>query len=374
VFDLICNKTIGLYFYCLDNASGGAERMVCALANALSERGYSVHLISWDGPEAQCFFPIDRAVQWHRLGVGAGFLNKYQRIRSLVDLFRRTKMRALIGFVMSGDKAVFAAAKLGGVYTISAERNSPTMYRLRYGVVQRLITFATLHLADHIAVQFKDFIDQYPRSLRGRITAIPNPVPVAEGAAIPDRPGPDGRFTLLAVGRLDAVQKRFDCLVRAFARLADEHADWDLMIIGDGPERDNLVRLARELGVLKRVRLRLPVNDIMMVYRQAHLFVIPSRWEGFSNALAEGMCHGLPAVGFRDAAGVSSLIADEAGGWLAEGLDDDASLARTLVVAMADGAERRRRGAAAARAMAVYAPEAQFDRWAALIDQFVGTA
>jgi GalNAc-alpha-(1->4)-GalNAc-alpha-(1->3)-diNAcBac-PP-undecaprenol alpha-1,4-N-acetyl-D-galactosaminyltransferase len=97
------------------------------------------------------------------------------------------------------------------------------------------------------------------------------------------------------------------------------------------------------------------------------LIAIPSRWEGFSNALAEAMAHGLPAVGFRGAPGVAQLISDGETGWLAEGQDDAKTLAKVLDEAMADGAERARRAANGIGMMARYTPEAQFDRWANLI-------
>jgi glycosyltransferase involved in cell wall biosynthesis len=108
--------------------------------------------------------------------------------------------------------------------------------------------------------------------------------------------------------------------------------------------------------------------DIFAAYARSHLFAIPSRWEGFSNALAEAMSHGLPAIGFRGAAGVAHLIADGETGWLADGLDDEVALARALHHAMSDGAERLSRGRRAVAAMGAYEPEVQFDRWAAEID------
>lgn len=359
---------VALYFHRLGNSGGGAERVICALANALLKRGFAVHLISWDDENARTFYPLSQGVVWHRLGFSGGIVDKFRRTRSLARLLRDNGIRALIGFVMSNDKTVYTAVKLADVRLVVAERNAPSMYHLRYGKSQRWLTFALLYLADRITLQFPEFAEGYPVSLRDRIEVIPNPVPTASRYARPNEPNPHGRFILLTVSRLDGVQKRLACLVRAFAQVAAVQPDWDLRIIGDGPEEDALRDLSRELGISERVSLERSLPDIFDAYTQAHLFAIPSLWEGFPNALAEALGHGLPAVGFHGAAGVVSLIKDGETGWLAKGLDDETALAGVLGQAMANGEERVRRGALAVESMAAYAPEAQFERWAVLLD------
>ncbi len=294
---------VGLYLHRLVNA-GGAERMICALANALCERGFVVHLITWDEEEARAFYSLGEKIIWHRLGFYPGPLDKLRRILVLARLLRANSIRVLVGFVMSGDKTVYTAVKLVGVHLVVAERNAPSMYRMRYTLFQRWMSFGFLYLADRITVQFPDFANEYPVRLRDRIEVIPNPVPVALHHARPNEPNSDGRFTLLAVSRLDGVQKRLDHLLGAFACLAAEHPAWDLRIIGDGPQKAALQRQAVDQGVAGRVRLEPSMSEIFDAYTHSHLFVIPSLWEGFPNSLAEALGHGLPAVGFEGAAGV----------------------------------------------------------------------
>jgi glycosyltransferase involved in cell wall biosynthesis len=282
----------------------------------------SGHLISWDEADARTFYPLHPNVQWTRLGFSRGSLDKLRRIRALARLLKEKRIQVLAGFVMSGDKTVYAAAKLVGAQLLVAERNAPTMYRLRYNCVQRWLSFGFLHLADRITVQMPGFVSGYPTSLRNRIAVIPNPVPVAQHLAQPAIANTMGRFTLLCVSRLDGLQKRIDLLIRAFSRLATDHPAWDLRIIGDGPAKTTLHRLIEGLNVGGRVRIEPSIAAIFDSYIQAHLFVIPSLWEGFPNALAEAMSHGLPAVGFAQAAGVAELIGNR-GGWLAGGLMDE---------------------------------------------------
>lgn len=358
--------TVALYFYSLSKA-GGAERMICQLCNALEARGFLVHLFSWDNEEAQTFYPLAPGIHWHRLGFRSGFGDKLRRTRLLATRLKQAGAEVLVGFVMSGDKTVYTAAKFAGVRLIAAERNSPQVYRLRYNILQRSLAFAMLHLCDAIAVQFKDYVSGYPVSLRRRMAVIGNPVGRAERLAKPDQPGANGRYTLLATGRLDSVQKRFDHLIVAFSALAASHPDWDLRIIGDGPQENQLRDMIARAGLQNRVSLEPTTPDIFSAYVQAHLFVIPSLWEGFANVLAEAMSHGLPAVGYRIADGVAQLVEDGSSGWLADGLYDPQALAAALSAAMDAGTERARRGEKASLAMAAYAPEIQYDSWADVI-------
>jgi glycosyltransferase involved in cell wall biosynthesis len=94
-------------------------------------------------------------------------------------------------------------------------------------------------------------------------------------------------FTLLAVGRLHP-HKGFDTLVREVARL---RFDFALEIAGEGPERHRLEALVREVGLTGRVRLLGHREDIARLMARSHALVVPSRTEGFSLALVEGLLH-----------------------------------------------------------------------------------
>ena len=346
--------------------------MACGLANALSERGHRVLLVSCDAPGTEPFYIVSEDVTYSRLGLRPSLLDKARRLLALTRLLRREKVRVLIGFVMSGDRTVFAAARVAGVRLISAERNAPSMYRWRHTAFRRWQCFLVLRLADRIVVQFEDFIGDYPKALRDRMEAIPNPVALAARLASPGRANAAGRYSLLAVGRLDETQKRLTCLIDGFARIADGYPAWDLEIVGDGPDKPLLVERIAGHSLQDRARLLPTRLEIADVYAKSHLFAMPSRWEGFPNALAEAMAHGLPAVGFAAAAGVAHMIEDGATGWLARGVDDPTALAEMLDQAMGDPIERARRGARAAKAMRAYPSDTQFDKWQALVQDLAG--
>ena len=109
--------------------------------------------------------------------------------------------------------------------------------------------------------------------------------------------GDNGRYILLSVGRL-SYQKNYGTLIESFAPLAAAFPNWDLTIVGDGEDRETLMSLVAARGLTGRVLFPGASKSIEQFYARAHCFVLPSRWEGFPNALAEGMAHGLPCVGY----------------------------------------------------------------------------
>jgi glycosyltransferase involved in cell wall biosynthesis len=288
------------------------------------------------------------------------------RIRRLVGGTIRPDV--VVGF-QHGPFVTLALALLGTRRpVVAAERNAPDrLDHLRAGR-RRYLLFQSFRLASRILVQFESYRPRYPAFLRTRIRTIPNPVFPADRSA--DPVGPAERRVLLCVGRL-GYQKNPHCLVRAFARVAPAHPEWVLRLVGDGEDRDGVTQLAGDLGVLNRVEMPGARPDIEVEYQYAQLFVLASRWEGFPNAIAEAMAHGLPVVGFRDCAGVADLIRHDREGLLAPGNGDSESLARSLDQAMRGADLRTRLGAGGLAIAERYRPEEVWDTWERVLGECV---
>lgn len=359
---------IGLYFYSIRNA-GGAEKMICWLANELVQHGYNVIIFSLDSPNATSFYYLDSHICWIRLGIGKGLKDKIRRTFLLSKYFNFYHVKCLIGFVVSGDKTVFTAAKLTFTKLIVAERNAPSMYDIRYTKLQKYASFISMIFSNVITTQSKNFIDKYPRFLRSRMVAIPNPVFLPNEYS---KPGVqyNGKYILLAVARLDELQKNLSCLISAFISLSADYPNWVLHVVGSGPDEKLYRSQIAESAMEERVKIFCETNDIRRHYLNSHLFVMPSRWEGFPNALAEAMAYGLPVVGFSQSQGVADLISSDTG-WLAEGISDISSLAQTLSLAFKDNEAREFKGTNACFSMKNYTPEKQIMKWQEIINKLV---
>lgn len=352
----------------LDNMAGGVERMITTVMNALYNRGFDVELLTWDQAGVQSFYTIDPGIKWHCLDMGdhmqkAGIGLIVRRAFAVRKILKSGGHQVVICF-QDGPYLSLRVFSLGmGIPIIAAERNAPTRFdHTRKGRTRRFITFNAFRFARKILLQCEEYRSLYPNFLRKRIEIIPNPVFPANEHAYPGVAGENGRYKLLSVGRL-GYQKNYGCLIKAFAILAPKFPDWDLEIIGEGEERGSLECMVKGLGLGQRVRLPGAKQNVEKYYKQANLFCLPSRWEGFPNALGEAFAHGLPGVGFADCAGINSLIKPGENGLLAQGNGDSVALARTLEKLMKDHGALNAMGASASSSARAYAPDTIFARW-----------
>jgi phosphatidylinositol alpha-mannosyltransferase len=175
--------------------------------------------------------------------------------------------------------------------------------------------------------------DFLSRSIRGAIEIVPNGVDVERFAEPgPPAPGlPEGRIVLW-VHRLDP-QKGFPVVVRAFARVAAELDDVQLVVVGDGRDRDAVGMLSEEDR--RRVVMvgAVPHDDLPPYHAAADAFVAPATGqESFGIVLVEAMAAGLPVVA-TDIAGYREVVRDGVEGLLVPPNDVDAlaaSLRRVL--------------------------------------------
>ena len=150
---------------------------------------------------------------------------------------------------------------------------------------------------------------------------------------------------LVTVGHLVARKRHAD-VIRALPRLP---GDVRYLVIGDGPEREPLARLAADLGVADRVELAGQVEPERALARSrtAWLFVMPSVDEAFGVAYIEAMAAGLPAIGVAGEPGPEEIAAAGGGIELVPAADP-AGLAERIAALLADP-ERWRSLSAAAR-------------------------
>lgn len=190
--------------------------------------------------------------------------------------------------------------------------------------------------------------------LRDPLTLTP-PEEESDNGLSPRAPdGSVGGVALLAVGSI-TPRKGYDLLLRACAQLRSRGVDFRLKIVGQGPERLRLRRLAWRLGLRGKVEFtgRIAHENMTEIYRKADIFVAPGRRtrqgdvDGLPSALVEAMAFGL-AVVVSDLPGLTEAVTDKKDG-LVTPREDVAALALALESLAADPGERARLGEEARR-------------------------
>ena len=131
---------------------------------------------------------------------------------------------------------------------------------------------------------------------------------------------------ILNVGRL-TNQKGQEIAIRAFSSVNPQ--DWQLHLVGEGPKRKEYSSLIRKLGMEDKILIIGRDNQISSYFLRSKIFVFPSRFEGFPNALTEAMYMGLPCISTNCPTGPSELIEDGVNGFLTP-VDNIEILAETI--------------------------------------------
>jgi teichuronic acid biosynthesis glycosyltransferase TuaC len=186
-------------------------------------------------------------------------------------------------------------------------------------------------------------IGELVRSLGGRRVRV-----VHLGTDLPPPKAPDGgEPELVTVAHLVARKRHADVL-RALWLLRDTHPQLTWTVVGDGPERPQLARLAGELGLIHRVRFAgaLGHADAVATAQDGGVFVLPSVDEAFGVAYVEAMAGAVPAIGCRGEPGPEEIAASGGGIRLVPPGDPEA-LATELRGLLDEPAWRRELGEAA---------------------------
>jgi glycosyltransferase involved in cell wall biosynthesis len=154
---------------------------------------------------------------------------------------------------------------------------------------------------------------------------------------------PGDAFLVGWIGRMTAV-KNTDEVIEALRRLRDRDVDAWLCMVGDGPDRDRLERLASQLGVVRRCLFPGYQDDVGRFYAAFDALVLPSVNEGTPVSAIESLAAERPVVATR-VGGVPDVVADGEDGFLVEPGSTDA-LADRIERLARDPALRERMGAA----------------------------
>lgn len=335
--------------------SGGAERVTANLASHWAKKGWQVTVVTLTST-AQDFYQLHSAVKRIALDVAGESDNaltaiskNLRRVRALRRVLKQVQPEIALA-MMSTANILLALAAIGlkGMVTVGSERTYPPRMPLgRAWEALRSHLYGHLHAMVALTEESATWLRQNTRARN--IPVIPNAVSLPLPIQPPHLPIPElasGQYTLLAVGRL-SEEKGFARLIAAFQGLANDFPEWQLVILGDGPDRSALQAQIAFAGLESCISLPGRAGNVGQWYASADLYVMSSRFEGFPNTLVEAMAHGLPVVSFDCDTGPRDIIRHEVDGLLVPSGDVD-ELKAALRRLMSDEALRQKFGAKAA--------------------------
>ncbi len=304
---------------------GGIETHLQALCKGLKE-SHDVHVIV-AGDRRRDEDSIVDGVAIHRLG--AQFQIAGAPICLTMPLKIRRARADLVHLHLPNPAGMLAILASGYRGPLIATWHSDVVRQRRLAKMFEPIQRRFLANCDALIATSPNYVESSPdlSRLKNRTVVIPYGIGVEEfldpSAASVEKIR-RGRSTplLLAVGRL-VYYKGFEYLIRAMTRI-----DATLMLVGDGPLRNPLGRLARELGVASRVEFlgEMQPREIVPYYHAADLFVLPSiaRSEAFGIVQLEAMACGKAVVNTNLNSGVPFASLDGVTGITVEPANADA--------------------------------------------------
>ncbi|KJJ85224.1 group 1 glycosyl transferase [Candidatus Omnitrophus magneticus] len=145
---------------------------------------------------------------------------------------------------------------------------------------------------------------------------------------------------LISVGRL-VKRKRYDILIKAFNIVLKKINNSQLIILGDGPEKQNLFELAETLGILNKIKFAGRVTDEQknQYLQNSDLYILSSEHEGFGIVILEAMSHGLPIIS-TNIGGQTDIITSSKNGILINPNDEE-EMARAIISLALDERARK---------------------------------
>ena len=291
-------------------AMGGIERASSNTANGLSELGAKVYFLSLFKKEA--FFKLNEGIEIiEPQGFNKTKLSLFKSILWIRKEVKRVNPEHILVFNKFYG-AITALALLGTKYPyFLSERSSPLfVWRQPMRAINK---FAFSIKPPKGVIAQTNIAAEYQRKYFKKTEVIVIPNSVREVQLFPEI---KREKVILAVGRLNDYLKGFDLLIESFAKLKNQ--DWELHIAGGDEEGEALKEQAERLGVINRIKFLGKVKEIDKCYAYAGMFVIPSRSEGFPNALAEAMGAGCPCIAFDFIAGPRDIIDHDLSGIIVE--------------------------------------------------------
>lgn len=172
------------------------------------------------------------------------------------------------------------------------------------GLYDDLLGNAVIRSADRIIANSRDTLETTAPFAKEKARVIYNGIDPERYRRVPAEKSRE--FTILSVARLQP-QKGFEHFIRAMPMLPECRA----VIVGGGPDRARLEKIADKAGVRERVEFtgKIPNDEMFRRYSSADAFVLASTWEPFGIVLLEAMCFELPIVA-SSAGGIPEVVGD----------------------------------------------------------------
>ena len=363
---------------------GGIEKSVAALANMLCEK-YEVEIACTYKLFEKSVFPIDERVKItyltnvkpnrDKIREAKDSKNIFKLIKEIVYAFKvlNKRKKTMIKYIKNCDSRVIIATRdifdqwLGeygrdDVVKIGWEHNhyhNDFKYAANIKHANKNLDYLVL-----VSNSLKNFYEKEMIKYKCECVYIPNVI-----ESIPEKPSLLNKKRLISVGRL-SPEKGFMDLLKMFLILHKDYPDWTLDIIGDGVEKQKMLKFIKDhnLGdsvILHGFREKEYIDKLL---HESSIYLLTSFTESFGIVLIEAMSHGVPCIAFNSAEGARELIFSGKNGYLIKNRSYRAFLKKVKDL-IENKEERKRIGKVSREGVKKYTCDVVKEQWFNLIEK-----
>ena len=362
------NQKCDLAIVVSDLGSGGAQKAITTIANALSLTGVKITLITF-ASEKNDFFILNESIQRISLelyGVSSSFMDAiYSNVMRIVALRRAIKSLSPDTVIsLIGITNILTILSMVGLKNrlIISERSNPAIEYL--GKPWQLFRILFYRFADVVTANSLGAINKMEEYVpKNKLKFLPNPVLFIDKDNVCKNNNREN--IILGVGSL-RYEKGFDILLESFSRIHDKIPDWKLIILGDGGLKADLQKQTELLGIEDKVILAGRVDEPANYYQRATVFALPSRREGMPNALLEAIAFNIPVVVSDSSPGPLEIVINQETG-LVVSSDNYEALSQALLKLTSDKNLRKELSSKAAEKISDYDLDKVIPVWKSVI-------
>lgn len=311
--------------------AGGAERVTASVANGLNKLGHDIFILTNNVSNQD--YPIDANIKIILRNLSCGGLGRILNYcKQLTSIINNNDIDIVISINGGWLPLTIGLCRLCGVKIVYSDHNSferPDNAPMPKSVRKQKFTYSRFcNLTTVLTNRDKEVLNN-----RNNVVVAPNPLFLPLLKEIPPK-----EKIVLAVGRYDAWHvKGFDLLIKAWANLCKKYPDWKLRIVGMSSESAK-TKMQGFITDYKASNVDLVPfrGDIELEYRNAEIFVLSSRFEGFGLVLTEAMSQRCACIACDYKTRQSDIITDGVDGLICKA-DSVSDLTEIMDQLIADG-------------------------------------
>lgn len=278
---------------------GGAEKIVCELADKLYEIGHEVNIVYFTGEIVRK--PLNEKINIYKipLNLNISIFNTLYEVIRLVDKLNPDVIHAHMFHANLIARYVKIFRK--NIRIICSSHSNYEGGKLRMAIYALTENLCDIHT--NVSNNASQVLMRAGAVKKKKITTVYNGIDVDKYKFDPELRGStrqklnfdDDVKVIMTIGRID-TPKDYPTLLKAFKIVKEQKDKTILLIVGDGPKRQEIEELSNTLGLRESVRFLGLRKDIPDLLNACDLFVSSSAWEGFGIAILEAMLCQRPIV------------------------------------------------------------------------------